>query len=109
MPCDSMKCAIVFGGTGPIVIVTCCNSLEDPGLLRRLSEKGIQKFIAFELPVDSARRHYGNHFNVVCHDLTETDELRVLDYDGKRALSLFDFEEFGPPIFHEPAQREVAV
>lgn len=92
---------MLFTGSGPIVIASCFESLLDPKLLEKLSEKGIEKFIAFELPEKLVRDRYGSHFHVVCEDLTETDELRVLDYDGDRVLSLFDFAEFGPPIFHE--------
>jgi hypothetical protein len=104
-----MKCAMIFADSGPIVIATCFDSLTDPALLRRLAQKGMEKFIAFELPVASVKARYGSHFSLVCEDLKETDDLRVLDYDGDRALSLFDFAEFGPPIFHEPVHRHAMV
>ena len=105
----AMKCAMVFTGSGPLVVVTCYDSLNDPGFLRRLAEKGIDKFITFELPLEAVRERYGNHFNVVCEDLNETDELRVVDYEGDRALSLFEFSEFGPAVFHETPRRPIAV
>jgi len=104
-----MKGAIIFTGSGPIIIVTCCNPFMDPILIQRLAEKGIEKFIAFELPIDLIRERYGNHFNVVCQDLTETDELRVIDYDGDRVLGLFEFSEYGPPFFHEMPRKEVSL
>ncbi len=103
-----MKCAMLFTGSGPIVVATCYESMNDPRLLRKLSEKGIEKFIAFELPEQSVRMRYGSHFHIVCEDLNETDELRVLDYDGDRVLSMFDFAEFGPPLFHETYAKQTA-
>jgi hypothetical protein len=38
----------------------------------------------------------------VVNDLHESDDLRVLDYNGERAFALFRFDELGSPVFHEP-------
>jgi hypothetical protein len=38
---------------------------------------------------------------VVANDLHESDDLRVLDYNGERAFKLFSFSELGSPIMHE--------
>jgi len=38
---------------------------------------------------------------VVEKNLDETDDLRVLDFDGQRAFKLFRFAELGSPIVHE--------
>ncbi len=97
-----MKSAILFTGSGPILIVTSHATLEDEGLLRMLSARGMTKFIAFELPIEMVRERYGNHFDVVCENLKETDDLRIMDIDGGRIFSLFAFTEYGPPIFKEP-------
>ena len=102
-----MKAALIFTGSGPIVILTSYDSLTDPHLLDRLHHKGLSKFIAFEIPVELCRTRYGRHFDVVCDDLHQADDLRVLDYNGHRALDLFKFEELGQPIFHEAADNEV--
>lgn len=96
-----MKTALIFTGSGPVVIVTSHASLTDPALLEKLSAKGIDKFIAFEIPVETARQRYGGHFQVVLRDLRETDDLRVLDFNGERAFRLFALRELGPPILHE--------
>jgi hypothetical protein len=37
-------------------------------------------------------------------DVRETDDLRVLDYDGSRAFKLFRFGELGSPLLQEPGQ-----
>lgn len=101
-----MKAAILFTGSGPIVVVTLCDSLTDPRVIRRLAAKGVEKFLGFELPMDKVRTRYGNHFEVVCEDFHETDDLRVVDYNGHRALSLFNFEEFSSQVYHEPAEPQ---
>ena len=97
-----MHAALVFPGSGPLVILTSHDGLEDPALLKRLATKGINKFIAFPVSIDLLKRKYGVHFDIVCRDLHETDDLRVLDFDGRRAMELLPFEALGAPIFHEP-------
>jgi len=97
-----MHAAMIFAGSGPIVILTSHDGLEDPALLERLAVKGISKFIAFDVPIDVAKKSYGVHFEIVCHDQHETDDLRVLDFDGRRAMELLPFSVLGAPIFHQP-------
>jgi hypothetical protein len=96
-----MKAYLVFSGSGPIAILTSHPSVTHPVLLEKLAAKGISKFIAYEVPVNLARQRYGGHFEVVVQDLHESDDLRVLDYNGQRAFSMFDFDELGEPIMHE--------
>jgi len=97
-----MKAYFMFTGSGPIVILTSYDSIEHPELLNSLNSKGISKFIACEVPVEMTKAKYGEHFNVVCRFLKESDDLRVLDYSGQRAFMKFSFKELGPPIYHEP-------
>ncbi len=97
-----MKTAMLFTGSGPIVILTSHDSLTDPMLLEKLRAKGIERFLAYEVPLDLAKQRYGGHFGVVLSDLHETDDLRVLDYNGERAFALFRLDELGSPIVHEP-------
>ncbi len=104
-----MKAALLFTGSGPLVILTSHEALTDPALLGKLAAKGIAKFIAYEVPLDLAERRYGGHFDVVVRDLHETDDLRILDYNGERAFRLFRFEELRGPFIHEGrAQAEAA-
>jgi len=100
-----MKAALIFTGSGPIVILTSYESLTDETLIAKLRAKGLEKWIAFELPLTQCRQRYGAHFDVVCEDLQQADDLRVLDYNGHRVLELFRFDELGEPIFYEPAKR----
>lgn len=96
-----MNCFMFQTGSGPLVVLTSYASATDPALLERLNARGIYKFIAHEIPLDMARQRYGTHFDVVCTDLHETDDFRVLDYDGQRAFRLFRFSELGQPTFYE--------
>ena len=96
-----MKAGIFFTGTGPILILTTYGDLDDPMLVAKLDQKGIKKFIAYEVPEVLVREKYGNHFNVILGDLKQSDDLRVLDYDGHHVFYSFSLSELGPPIFHE--------
>lgn len=96
-----MKCFMLFTGSGPLAILTSHPSVTDPALVAKFRAKGITKFLAFEIDVDLARKRYANHFQVVASDLRESDDLRVLDYDGQRAFRLFRFRELGSPIEYE--------
>lgn len=97
-----MKAYFLFTASGPLVILTSYDSVENPELLKRIYAKGITKFIAHEVSVESAKAKYGMHFDIVCQDLYESDDLRVLDYNGERAYKNFSFKELGSPIYHEP-------
>ncbi|MBW1867149.1 MAG: hypothetical protein JRE58_13400 [Deltaproteobacteria bacterium] len=96
-----MKVGIFFTGTGPILILTSYDSLKSPKLVEKLALKGIKKFIAYEIPESEVKKQYGNHFNVIMGDLSQTDDLRVLDYDGHHVFYNFSIKGFGEAIFHE--------
>jgi len=96
-----MKAGIIFTGTGPILILTTYESFEDPKFVAKLDVKGIKKFIASEVPLEKVKVKYGNHYLVVMGDLNQTDDLRVLDYNGYNVFYNFSFSEMGKPIYHE--------
>ena len=83
-----MKAALLFTGSGPLIILTSHESLAALDFVQKLAGKGIDKFIAYEIPLEKAKERYGGHFDVVTKDLRENDDLRVLDYNGQRAFHL---------------------
>ncbi len=50
-----MKAFLVFTGSSPLVILTSHSDIKDPALLRKLQAKEINKFIAYELSVQTAK------------------------------------------------------
>jgi len=104
-----MKTFMLFAGSGPLVILTSHAAIQDPQLLTKLAAKGVTKFLAYEVPLDLAKARYGMHFDIVARSLAETDDLRVLDFDGGRAFQLFSFGEMSGPVVHErPLAPEMA-
>lgn len=104
-----MKTFLLMTGNGPLLILTSHGSIENSILLDKLLAKGIDKFISYEVPLELAMHRYGGHFNVVANDLHETDDLRVLDYNGDRAFRMFSFDELGEPHVHDPDASGQAV
>jgi len=97
-----MKAGIFFTGSGPIVVLTSYTSLTAPHLVEKMAAKGIRKFIAYEVPMEEVKNKYGKHFEVIMKDLHQSDDLRVLDYDGHRVFSNFTLSQLGQPIYREP-------
>lgn len=97
-----MKAVIVFTGGGPVLFLTSYPSLDHPQFLAKLGGRGINKFIAYEVSSEKAKKKYGKHFDVVMNDVKETDDLRCLDYNGFNVFHNFSLKELGNPVFHEP-------
>ncbi len=99
-----MKAALVIIGSGPIVILTSPRD-HQPTPAGELKTKGIDKFIAYEVPVEMAEARYGGHREVVQRDVHEPDDLRVLDFNGNHAFRRVPLSELGPPIMYEGPQQ----
>ncbi len=97
-----MKAGMFFTGSGTLLVLTSYDSLNNPKLISKFATKGIKKFIAYEVPEDKVKEKYGNHYDVVLGDLHQTDDLRVLDYDGHHAFYNFSLKDLGEPIYYEP-------
>lgn len=102
-----MKASIIFTGTGPILILTTYASLLEPRFVKKLADKGIEKFIAYEVPLELVRDKYGAHFTAIMNDVKQTNDLRVLDYNGHNVLYSFSFSVMGDPVFFEPEEELV--
>jgi hypothetical protein len=96
-----MNVFMLMTGTGPLVVLTSHTSVLEDGFIAKVAEKGIDKFVAYEIPCALAEQRYGGHFRIVKSDLRETDDLRVLDEDGGHAFKLFRFSELGLPLIYE--------
>jgi hypothetical protein len=93
-----MKAGIYYTASGPIAVLTARESLTDPSVVERLHAKGVDAFLAWEIPLDEARARYGSHFGKVVGDQRETDDLRVLDENGQRVFQFFPPSRLGRPV-----------
>jgi len=97
----NMKAVMLITGGGPVVILTSHNSVTAPAMLEKLKAKGIDRFFAYELPLDAAKTRYGSHFQMILNDLHETDDFRVLDCNGEHVFALFRLDELGIPFIYD--------
>ncbi len=97
-----MKAGIFFTGTCPLLILTSYESLTNSEFVEKLAIKGIKKFIAYEVSEKIIKKKYGHHYNVIMDDINQTDDLRVLDYNGHNVFSNFSLKDLGEPIYYEP-------
>lgn len=74
---------------------------EWPETGEKIAQKGIKKYIAYNVPEDLVKERYGKHYNVILGDLKQNDDLRVLDYDGHHVFYSFSLKEMGEPTYHE--------
>jgi len=77
------------------LLLTSYDSLVNPRLVKKLDTKGIKKYITYEVDEDTLKKKYGNHYDVVMEDLHQTDDLRVLDYDGQHVFQKLFIERVG--------------
>jgi hypothetical protein len=97
-----MKALLLMTGTGPMVVLSSHATPDDDVVVGKLKAKGIEKFMAYELPLEEVEAKYGGHYHNVVNDLHETDDLRVLDANGQRIFGLFRLKGLGEPFVHEP-------
>jgi hypothetical protein len=97
----TVKGILVFGGSGPLIILSSYPSIDDPDLIAKLRAKGLQKFIAYEIPIDRCRDLYGYTYRDIVEDLQEHDDMRVLDFDGHRIFLNVSLRGLGRGIVFE--------
>ena len=51
-----MKAAVMFTGGGPVLFLTSYDSLEHPEFLAKRNNRGIKKFIAYEVLIERLMR-----------------------------------------------------
>ena len=104
-----MKSYMLLTASGPIMILTSHDSPMDDVFIGKLKAKGVDKFFAYELPWEEVKTRYGGHFQTVLNDLHETDDLRILDFNGQRIFHLFRLDKLGDAYVHEPEGEKAKV
>jgi len=95
-----MRSYMVLTETGPMLVVTSCPSIGDRRVLETLSRRGVEAFIAHEVPVEEVRRVYGRPYEVVAAELETGVPMRILDLDGAHVLASVPLARLGRPVMH---------
>ena len=96
-----MRSFLVLTENGPLLVMTSRASITEEGLLDSLHRKGIDKFIAYEVPVGRVHDFYGVPFEVIAADIEQGKDLRVLDFDGQHIFNCLSFAELGREVQYE--------
>ncbi|NCO58507.1 MAG: hypothetical protein COW73_06215 [Nitrospirae bacterium CG18_big_fil_WC_8_21_14_2_50_70_55] len=102
-----LKTFMVFTGTGPILVVTRLNDMEEEVARLHMESKGIRKYIAYEVPYTTAETRYGTRLHKAVDRLASDDDIRVFDVDGHHAFMIFDFTEMGEPVYVDAKLSEL--
>lgn len=95
-----MKASVVFTDSGPILVLTTSSALTTPEVVGKLATKGVDRFIAYEVDPELVKKRYGSHFGAILNDATQTDDLRILDFDGHQVFHNFSRSEMGEPVYY---------
>jgi hypothetical protein len=96
-----MKAGIIFAGTGPILVLTTYDDFSAQDFAEKLLQKGIDKYLAVEVPLEDCKKKYGQHYDMILKDVKQQNDLRVLDYNGFNVFHLFPFSSWGKEYRHE--------
>jgi hypothetical protein len=96
-----MRSYVVLTENGPILVMTARSVITDDSLLDSLHRRGVDKFIAYEVPTDGLHESYGLPFELIAADLQKGKDLRVLDFDGRNIFDCLRLSELGQGIRYE--------
>ena len=100
-PHTTTRAYLVFTGTGPILVLSTYPQITDERLVSKLRYKGIDKFIAHEVALDTVRLRYPSSYDNIARDLEQEEDIRVLDFNGHQIMANFSLGELGEPIRYE--------
>jgi hypothetical protein len=96
-----MRSYLILTENGPLLVLTSTAGITEEAVLKSLHQKGIDKFIAYEVPVDRVHEFYGVPFEIIAEDLASGKELRVVDFDGPHIFNCLSFSDLGHQIQYE--------
>ncbi len=96
-----MKGVLVLAAAGPVLLLSSYPRLDDPDFIARLRAKGMEKFIAWEVPIERCKDLYGYTFRDEAENLTAHEGMHVLDTDGHRIFLNFQLSQLSAGIVYE--------
>jgi hypothetical protein len=95
-----MTAFVVFTESEPLLVVAPRGAAVEGRLAGALNSRGIEKYLAHEVPLDRLREEYGRSFEVIEADIRDGADLRVLDSKGSHVFAKVRFADLGPGIAH---------
>ena len=98
MPQDHPRAYLLFTGSGPILVLSSYPSLTDERLVQKLRYKGIDKFMAYQVDLEAVEARYPESLASALDELRDSQDLRVLDFNGHQIMANFSLDALGDPI-----------
>jgi hypothetical protein len=90
-----MTALLVITENQPLLLMASRAVVSDGRLTEWLRDRGIEKFMAHEVPLDHLREEYGLAFETIEADLKRSEGMRVLDSKGSHVFARIDFADLG--------------
>ncbi|MDD5702359.1 MAG: hypothetical protein PHU23_09965 [Dehalococcoidales bacterium] len=100
-----MKAFLLFAHTGPLLILSKYDSINQPELLSRLTAFG--KFIAYEMPIEAIQSCYSSRFQSIFQDPRSNEAMIVLDENGESIFNNISLRVLGSPTIYEPGESVI--
>lgn len=98
MTSSPIHALLVVTGGGPLLILTSYPGSDDERLIEQLRLRGVSRFLAYEIAVDTVRERYPDSYDRVARDLADVQDARVLDFNGHQIMARFQHSELGAPL-----------
>ncbi len=96
-----MRSFLILTENGPLLVMTSHACITEKRLLEAMRIRGIEKFIAYEVPAERLHDYYGIPFEVIAADLDRGKDVRVLDFDGLQIFDRVSFADLGQAVHYE--------
>jgi hypothetical protein len=103
-----MTAFLVFTETEPLLVMASRSAVTNGRLAGGLARKGIDRFIAHEVPLENLRSKYGIPFEIIEADIRDGQDIRVLDSKGSHVFSKIRFSDLGRTIQYYPPSNASA-
>ena len=98
---QNLKSYLVMRATGGVLILTDHDLAKEPGALKKLAEGGLEKFIAFEVPLEQVKTNYSAHYEHVLKEPKQISEFITLDDDAREIFENISLKGLGAPLIYE--------
>jgi hypothetical protein len=104
---EQSRIFLLFGARGPVLAMTKDDLASDRDLLDRLAAKTTDKFIAFEVKLESIKIQYREHFAHLLDDPKQQSDVRILDDDGDEIFTNINFNDLSNPLYYDPETLKI--
>jgi hypothetical protein len=95
------KAYLVLSSAGAALIVTQNDISSEPALLAHSVGNGLNKYIAFEIPMEQVKHNYSAHLEHIFNDPKETGQFMTLDDDERQVFKNISLKALGSSIIYE--------